>query len=289
MEHVYRFFGFGNNFINTMKTISVGRTANVILEDGLLSPPIILGCGFPQGNPPSPNQFNIGGQILLFKIELSPDIKSISNDQSIQRPLPIPAPIVVPIPVPLAPPVPVPLPEPVPVPILIPDLNAREENLRFNNNKMYGIKENNRETEKLETFADDNTVIALLSERALYAIKSILTGFGNISGLKCNVEKSNLLIIGTDRVPDYATSSDFAVVNSLKILGINITRNFDDLYSNFDKVETKIVSTANFWKRFNLSLIGRINVAKTLMLSQVGYVGCILSPKTKQLKRISNL
>jgi hypothetical protein len=251
--------------------------------------PIILGCGFLQGNPPSPNQFNIGGQILLFKIELSPDIKSISNDQRIQRPLPVPAPIADPIPVPLAPPLPVPLQEPVPAPIVLSDRNAvREENLRFNNIKLYGTKEKNRETEKLETFADDNTVIALLTERALSAIKDILSDFGNISGLKCNVEKSNLLIIGTDRVPDYATSSDFAVVNSLKILGINITRNFDDLYNNFDTVETKIASTVNFWKRFNLSLIGRINVAKTLLLSQVGYVGCIISPKPEQLKRISS-
>jgi hypothetical protein len=68
MDLVYKFFGIGNNMINMIKTVSTGRTASIILEDGSLSQPIKLGTGFPQGNPPSPNQFNFGAQILIFRI-----------------------------------------------------------------------------------------------------------------------------------------------------------------------------------------------------------------------------
>jgi hypothetical protein len=89
MSHVYKFFGFGNNLINMLNVISTGRTAVIIKDDGSTSPPIRLGTGFPQGNSPSPNQFNIGEQILIFKIELDPRIKSIRNGP-LDRPLAMP-------------------------------------------------------------------------------------------------------------------------------------------------------------------------------------------------------
>jgi hypothetical protein len=79
MDKVYKFFGFGDNLIKMLNVISTGRTAHFIKEDGRTSPPISLGTGFPQGNAPSPNQFNIGEQILIFKIELDSNIRGIMN------------------------------------------------------------------------------------------------------------------------------------------------------------------------------------------------------------------
>jgi Reverse transcriptase (RNA-dependent DNA polymerase) len=58
MTHVYRFFGFGEHFINMIETISTGRTACIMLDDGSVSKKFKLGTGFPQGNSPSPRQFN---------------------------------------------------------------------------------------------------------------------------------------------------------------------------------------------------------------------------------------
>jgi hypothetical protein len=190
MDLVYKFFGIGNNMINMIKTVSTGRTASIILEDGSLSKPITLGTGFPQGNPPSPNQFNFGAQILIFKIELSSEIVPIIPGP--ERPLRnievdpegvgavralVPVPTV---------PVPALVPIPVPVPVPVPADNI--EQLRFNNHNLYGKKECNRETSKLEAFADDNTVIGRLTANGITSIKLILLNFGNISGLKCNVD-----------------------------------------------------------------------------------------------------
>ncbi len=42
MDQVFRFFGFGNEFINIMNTIGTGRTASIIFEDGSLSKPFDL-------------------------------------------------------------------------------------------------------------------------------------------------------------------------------------------------------------------------------------------------------
>jgi hypothetical protein len=58
-KQCYKFFGIGDYMIKMLETVS-------------------LGTGFPQGSPPSPNQFNIQEQILIFKIELDPRIKRIN-------------------------------------------------------------------------------------------------------------------------------------------------------------------------------------------------------------------
>jgi hypothetical protein len=194
MNRVYKFFGVGENFINMLNTISTGRTVSIILEGGELSQPFPLGSGFPQGNAPSPNQFNIGDQILIFKLELCKSIESIYDLPVPDQPLlnnpvqildppqdvvgPVPAPVPVParLPIPVlhvnnpqiidlpVPPLPVPVRMPIPIPNDI-NLTVRPRD--------YGFKESNNQTNKLEAFADDNTVIAKLKREALESIKNI--------------------------------------------------------------------------------------------------------------------
>ena len=50
----FRFFGFGETFIEMMATLGTGRNAKIILEDGSLSDPVYLNRGQPQGDSPSP-------------------------------------------------------------------------------------------------------------------------------------------------------------------------------------------------------------------------------------------
>jgi hypothetical protein len=246
-----------------LNTISTGRTAGIILEEGELSPPFQLGTGFPQGNAPSPNQFNIGDQILIFKIELCNQIESIFSPDPDRAggpvPVPVPAPVLLPVPAP-------------------------------GNQCTYGVNESDRQTNKLEAFADDNTVIAKLKRDAILSIKLILTNFGIISGLKCNVDKSMVMLIGSNNdAPDFILDSGFQLVNSVKMLGFEISKNFEDLQNNFKKPVEKIKKIANFWTRFRLSLPGRINVAKTLMLSQIAYVSAVITPSEGNLSEMKNL
>jgi hypothetical protein len=79
------------------------------------------------------------------------------------------------------------------------------------------------------------------------------------------------MIVGTDTVPDFVTEAGFAITNELKILGFNITKNFDDISNNLTLAIEKIRALIRYWDRFHLSLPGRINVAKSLMLSQIGF------------------
>jgi hypothetical protein len=99
-----------------------------------------------------------------------------------------------------------------------------------------------------------------------------------------------IMLVGNENlpVPPCVQNSGFQIVNSIKVLGFDITKNHEDLKSNFDKSIEKIKKTARFWDRFKLSLPGRINVAKALMLSQLSYPGSILIPSESQLQEINS-
>jgi len=51
----------------------------------------------------------------------------------------------------------------------------------------------------------------------------------------------------------------------------------------------KIRKQVNFWNRFNLSLPGRINVAKSFMYSQINYLGCFLPLSDEVIKEMSTV
>jgi hypothetical protein len=81
MAEVYKFFGFGENFVKFMDTIGTGRTASIIFEDGSISTEFELETGRPQGDGPSPLQYNMGEEIVLLKIELDPAVRSVFSRQ----------------------------------------------------------------------------------------------------------------------------------------------------------------------------------------------------------------
>jgi hypothetical protein len=107
-------------------------------------------------------------------------------------------------------------------------------------------------------------------------IKNILEDFGAMSGLVCNVEKTVLLPIGADTViDDNIRTLGFAVVDSVTILGLEIDSN-GYKPSNFNKIIDKVRNQIAIWRPFNLSLPGRISISKTMLYSQINYLGCFL-------------
>ena len=118
MLEVYKFWGIGVNFSKMLNLITTGRNATIIFDDGSLSRQFQLETGAPQGNSPSPLQYNFCEQIAILKLELEPRIASIYNHHLIPRNQ-VP-PILGPNVLPQAP-VPDPVPLPVPVPALRPD------------------------------------------------------------------------------------------------------------------------------------------------------------------------
>jgi hypothetical protein len=110
----------------------------------------------------------------------------------------------------------------------------------------------------------------------LSRIKEILEHFGIISGLRCNVDKTNLLPIGENIIIDNRIHElGFNIVDNLTVLGLEIDRN-GATEKNFSRVTDKIKALIANWKPYNLSLPGRINIAKSMLYSQINYLGCFL-------------
>jgi hypothetical protein len=99
-----------------------------------------------------------------------------------------------------------------------------------------------------------------------------------------------LLKIGTTNVlSQEILDLGFNITEEIVLLGMTINRSLDSLNSHFDAVVEKIVRIIEFWERFKLSLCGRISVCKTFLLSQIGYLGCIITPTAGQLNRLQKM
>jgi hypothetical protein len=62
-----------------------------------------------------------------------------------------------------------------------------------------------------------------------------------------------------------------------------------ELPSNFDSLTNKINNTNVFWDRFHLTLPGRIAVLKTLLIPQLNYLGCFLTPEEDLLDTLQDI
>jgi hypothetical protein len=72
LREVSRFFNMGDNMIRWLRLLGENRSACIILENNQYSRYFSLDRGRAQGDNISPNTFNFGEQILIFKIELDP-------------------------------------------------------------------------------------------------------------------------------------------------------------------------------------------------------------------------
>jgi retron-type reverse transcriptase len=119
----FKFFGFGEKFIDILDTLGTNRYAQIYLEDNNVSRRFKLGSGRPQGGNLSLLEFNAGEQVLIFKIELDPNIISVFRNLEVPR-------------------------NPFPVDYEIQPLNFRNES--------------NAEADKVDSFADDTSVATIV-------------------------------------------------------------------------------------------------------------------------------
>jgi len=90
-------------------------------------------------------------------------------------------------------------------------------------------------------------------------------------------------------IPQEIHDLGFEIVTEMKCLGLRINNRADNLTRHFDEKIQKIRQLIGSWNRYNLSLPGRISIAKTMLLSQIGYIGCFITPTENQLEIMQNL
>jgi hypothetical protein len=68
----------------------------------------------------------------------------------------------------------------------------------------------------------------------------------------------------------------FPVTDNLTILGFKVRNSNDNFGLNAERILEKIRGQIRTWSRYNLSLPGRLEVAKSMLYSQLNYMGCII-------------
>ena len=122
----------------------------------------------------------------------------------------------------------------------------------------------------LSGFADDLTIM-IRDEEDLRKALEIIEDFGRASGLKINIDKSEIMCFGDwsgvdTRVPQ---------VNMAKITGVTMGKREvqeEINEANFGVAVTKLERTLLQWKTRALSLVGRVLIVKALGLSQIQFL-----------------
>ena len=144
-----------------------------------------------------------------------------------------------------------------------------------NSKDVKGIVINNKEF-KLSQYTDDTQMFLDGSESSLKHALIILQKFYQMSGLKINLDKTKALWIGSMCNSTKILCKEFNIdweQKPLKILGVIFSPLVFDIWEyNLDEVMKKVKNMINVWSKRKLTLIGRVTVIKSLMLSKFAYL-----------------
>ena len=137
-----------------------------------------------------------------------------------------------------------------------------------------------------ETFADDTSFFMLKDPRYLRAAVKYLDAFSKISGLKCNISKTKVIPIGNFDKTNICPEINFKWTDTFTLLGFSIDNKLVKLDTNLDRIDKKVCNLINKWRHYNLSIHGRITVAKSVLMAQYVYITTILDLDDDKLQRV---
>ena len=140
------------------------------------------------------------------------------------------------------------------------------------NPSIRGVSVRGREF-KISLFADD-VILSLTQPRiSLPNLHAELSRYGALSGYKINTSKSEALPINISGAEVAHLQANFSYrwkSTSLKYLGIHITPSFTTLYQeNFPPLFRSIRFLLLQWKKYHISLLGRIASIKMTILPKL--------------------
>ena len=158
-------------------------------------------------------------------------------------------------------------------------------------NRIKGIQISSLTEVRVSQYADDLIVFSSPESSSIAGILEELKEFTNVSGLKTNVEKTKCLPIGNSVNKSSLTDLGLNIVNELKVLGIVFNKSNDNISANniaaiLPSIEKEIVQ----WRRRNLTLIGKITVVKSLLVSKLVHVlSALPDPCTDTIKKLNSI
>ena len=156
---------------------------------------------------------------------------------------------------------------------------------------VHGLKFHNTQGReyKISQLADDTTLF-LKSKSDITKALNIIETFGSLSGLILNRQKSQGIKLGDKGIIE----DDFEQIDwtspAVKALGIYFGTNTEITKSkNWDQKVEKIEKLIAQWKKRKLTMIGRIQIVKSLLIPQITYLITVASMPKAILKKVEHL
>lgn len=154
------------------------------------------------------------------------------------------------------------------------------------NEKIKGLNINDTEIKVLQ-YADDTTAFISDTESIRELLSTIET-FGAYSGLKINKSKTEALWIGSESQSRKKPIGIKWPEKAIKLLGIYISNDREtSIKLNVESRITKIKNLINTWYWRNLTLIGKIQIVKSLLISQLQYLFAVYPIEDNYIKDIN--
>lgn len=156
------------------------------------------------------------------------------------------------------------------------------------NNKIEGMNMQHTQL-KLLQYADDTTGLLKDKKSAKFFLHTV-EEFGLFSGLKLNKEKTEGMWLGSKRNNKSKPLGIKWPDEPLRMLGVYISYDAERCkQKNFNEKLLKMKSIINMWSSRNLTLLGRAQIIKTYIISQLLYVSSVLDVPEDIIKEVDNI
>jgi len=154
-----------------------------------------------------------------------------------------------------------------------------------------GIKTSPSIDYTISQFADDTSIAIIADKKNIESTFNTLEKFSKSSGLKINVEKSEILLLGGAKAKQLPKNMRKLVKEELRILGLKISKDNQQTTSkNYQEALDKMKATVDLWKRRQMSLAGKICIIKTMITSKLQYcMNNLASPPKEFWKEVEEL
>ncbi|KAI5942639.1 LINE-1 retrotransposable element ORF2 protein [Manis javanica] len=141
------------------------------------------------------------------------------------------------------------------------------------NKEIQGIQIGKEEV-KLSLFADDMIRYIKNPKDSTPKLLDLILEYSKVAGYKINTQKS-VTFLYTNNEPterEIRKTTPFTIASKKKYLGINLTKEVKDLYSeNYKSLLREIKGDTNRWKHIPCLWLGRINMIKMTILPKAIY------------------
>ena len=149
---------------------------------------------------------------------------------------------------------------------------------------------NNNKNVKISQYADD-TVVCINDDSEVLHLFSLVNAFGKVSGLQLNTDKCEGYWLGNMKGQQFnCTKYGIKWPDSMKYLGIHVGYDKQsNLVNNWLKKIDKIETILGKWTKRDLSLIGRVQIIKSMALSQITLAASTLPIPDNIIKKLNTI